>query len=438
MSRRRPVRWIAIGLVAAATAVPAPGAAQYVPPAEWAFNARLRPTLLGYDAFSDLLPGRFGLAIDVGTVQQNNAVSIADIAALAFLDGENSLTAWDVADLAGEVRDAGDVTVFSTATAQLDVTMALGSLTLGLHAGGREYGEARLEEGFVTLLTAGNGTLRSFDLEGSGGWGLVTAEAGARAVYRFDAGLAGPYFVFGGGARLVRPAALVEADLARAGRIVVSGDSLVARLDAEVYTTEFDGSLPLSDRLTDSGVAGSGFAVDLMARAEWTRTAVELAVFDVGSVSVRNVERQTLALDYAVTTVDSLITLLDERKANAAGDTLAFVTRGIAERDVTLPWTVRGRVAYEARPWLYVDGALSLRSARLRRTTRTEVGVTLAPLSWLPLRASAIVDGTGVGFGGGVTLDAGPVFMEVQAATLSGFLDQGRGIGAVYRLMLRL
>lgn len=437
--RKYPSTWFALlCLVAAGASAPAVVTAQYVPPEEYRFEQRLRPTLLGYEPFAELLPGRFGLAVNARTVQRNNALSLADAGALGLLAREDSLTAWDIADLAPRIGRVGQIELFSATSAQVNLMLGLGPLTLGLHGGGRGYGEAVIEEAFVTLLTRGNQTLAAFDLEGTGGWGLATAEVGARAVYRFDPGLAGPTFVFGGGVRLIRPAALFEGGLAEGGRVVVSGDSLVARFDAEVHTTEFDGSLPLSDRLAEGSTAGSGLAVDMTARAEWSRMAVEFSLLDVGSVTVRNVESRTLAVDYAVTSVDSLISLLDDRRSNAAGDSLAFVLQGVAEREVTLPWTMRGRIAYEATGWLYLDGAVSMRSARYRRPVRSEIGLTLAPLSWLPLRANMIMGEGGAGFGGGVMLDAGPILMEVRVSTLAGFLDQGRGVGGVYRLVLRL
>ena len=85
-------------------------------------------------------------------------------------------------------------------------------------------------------------------------------------------------------------------------------------------------------------------------------------------------------------------------------------------------------------PDLFTDEAIE-------RIAEYSKGRPSVPMPWsrntatIPPASGSPGDGTGVG--AGVTLDAGPVLMEVQAASLGGFLEQGKGLGAMYRLMFR-
>lgn len=400
-------------------------------------DPRLRPTLLGYDPFEELLPGRFGFAVTAGTVTGNTGVTFAQVGALRLLAREDSLTVWDVLDVASSAADRGGLSAGSSSNGQVRMTVGFGDVAVALSAGGRAYVDVEVEERLLTLLTRGNLTEQLFDLTTSGARAMGTAEVGGHLTWRRLPRRSSTTLVLGGGARWVRPFGLVEASLRDGARVLVSADSVVARATADVYSTEYDGGPLLSDRLSDGSVAGGGFAFDAMARLEGARWAAEVAVQDLGTVTVGRVEHRSATTEYAVTSVDSLVSLIDDRRANAAGDTLAFVVQTVGDREIALPRTVRVRAAWEAASWLFLDGATGWRSERLGVRSRTEVGATLAPLRWLPVRGGLVLDDLGVGFAGSVGVDSRHFVLHVQASTLAGFLDRGRGVGATLRLALR-
>ncbi len=182
---RRTLALVSLTLVVSAAAhaqaVPDGSQATRVEPAY-----RRTPTFRN-DPFRHVYIPHWGFVFSVGATAENNALNVADVRAVIFLQDRDSLLAGSLLDLIGLVPTGAGI----RGQAQGEGGFYLGGpfgrhVSIGLSAQGRAYGSFLLDDDAVALLRDGNGARQSFSLGNTKASGLSTAEAGAHAMIRSD------------------------------------------------------------------------------------------------------------------------------------------------------------------------------------------------------------------------------------------------------------
>jgi len=254
------------------------------------------------DPFRHVMIPHWGFAFSFGGTGENSVLNFADIGALRFINNNDKIIPGDIIDVIGLIPAGKGLRV----AAQADGGFHLGGpfgrhFSLGFSAQVRSYGSGLFSDGLASLVRDGNLTQSRFDIAGSGGIGLATAELGAHTVLRLGplGTEDGIHLSLGIGGRLVRAGAYYQARPQLGSSTVFrSGpDSIVADLAFESFETSID---DFSDRFNS---APSSLVGDFLIRMEWPTNgfSFEAMFANLGSVTAPDVERKTAGLIVATT-----------------------------------------------------------------------------------------------------------------------------------------
>ena len=405
-------------------------AAQAVPEGSQAARTEpgwFRVPSVRFDPFRNAFVPHWGFVFTAGGYGENNTLNFSDLGALMLLNDNDSLVIGDAIDAMGLLPRGAGASGVANGDASFYLGGPIGPVSLSLTAGGRAYGAFQLDDQAVALLRDGNGGTQQFSLGTSAGAGLATAEAGVHLLYRTKpiGSVDGVRLTFGAGARYVRPVVYghVISTVANGGRVLVSNDSIVAHLGIEFASTPVDNSTQLTDAAF-SGTRGSGFAKDFVFRAEWPTNglAFEAMLANLGTITVDGVERQTLNIDVASTSLDTVINVIDSTD---------FVVRDTTSVQVTLPRILRFGASAWANRFLQLNATVSLPvKGEFQTPTVVEVGSTWRFIRTLPLRAGLIFGRTqGLGYTAGVGVEGRSFLFRLNVQSLGGFMKNARGAG---------
>lgn len=406
-------------------------AAQLVPEGSQAARVDMgyrRVSSFRIDPFRHVMIPHWGFVFSFGATGENSVLNFADVGALIFLDDSTNgskILPGDLLDVIGLIPVGKGARVVGQAEGGFYLGGPFGRhLSLGFSAQARGYGSGLISDGVVSLLRDGNLTQDSFNLAGSGGIGLATAELGGHAVLRFGplGTEDGMHLALGFGGRLVRAGAYYQARPQLGSSTVVRAgiDSIVADLAFETFLAPTDSFV---DRLNS---APSSLVGDFLIRMEWPTNGFTLeAMFaNLGSVSIPNVVRDTASLFLA--TNDPRDDLPD------AFDAMQFGVADTLDVDVKLPQIIRFSAGAWANRILQLDVAATMPVSGDFETPLTiDFGTTWRFLRTLPLRAGLILGGhQGLGYSGGFAIEGRNMFFQVAGQSLGGLFRNAKGTGA--------
>ena len=406
-------------------------AAQLVPEGSQAARVDMgyrRMSSFRIDPFRHVMIPHWGFVFSFGATGENSVWSFADAGAIAFLEDATNgskILPGDLLDVIGLIPVGKGARVVGQAEGGFYLGGPFGRhFSLGFSAQARGYGSGLIADGLVSLLRDGNLTRDSFNLAGSGGIGLATAELGAHAVLRFGplGTEDGMHLALGFGGRMVRVGAYYQARPRLGSSTVVRAgiDSIVADLAFETFEIPINS---FADRL-NSGP--SSLVGDFLIRMEWPTNGFTLeAMFaNLGSVSIPNVVRDTASLFLA--TNDPRDGLPD------AFDAMVWESAGTVDVDLKLPQIIRFSAGAWANRILQLDVAATMPVSGDFETPLTiDFGTTWRFLRALPLRAGLILGGhQGLGYSGGFALEGRNVFFQVAGQSLGGLFRNAKGAGA--------
>jgi len=390
---------------------------------------RRTPTLR-LDPFRYLTIPHWGFVMSFGARGANTALNLSDVGALLKIDSDDEILVGDAIDVLGLIPRGRGLAFSAQGEGGLYLGGPLpGGLAIGFSVQGRGFGAAEFDDDAVALLRDGNGARQEFSLGNSRGSGLVTADYGGHLLLRMGPvySVDGPRITLGAGARIVRPIAFASGRslLDNGGRVLVSGDSIVANIQIESMYTPID----VFDPGTAFGDRGSGLAADFLVRFEWPTNgiALEAMVANLGSVTIERVERRTLNLSVATTLLDSVINVLD---------TASLVIQDTLDLDITLPRVVRFSASAWANAILQVDLAATLPTGGdFPAPLAVDIGTTWRFIRSFPLRAGVILgDNQGVGFSGGFAIESRVLFLQASGQSLGGLFKHATGVGGRFEL----
>ena len=192
---------------------------------------------------------------------------------------------------------------------------------------------------------------------------------------------------------------------------------------------DLDRNVTVDPTTIDSAVSvatgGSGMAADFVLRLAWPTSgfALEAMVANIGSVTIQNVQHETLSFHVFTR---SIIEVGDSLRA--ATDT-GFVAVGTGDVKVTLPRIVRFSANGWANRILQLDAAATLPVTGDFETPLTvELGSTWRFSNTFPIRVGLLLGGLqGVGYTASVGLEARNVLFRVSGASLGGLFKQATG-----------
>ncbi len=378
------------------------------------------------DPFRHVMIPHWGFVTSFGGTGENSVLNFADIGALMFIDDNDEILPGDVIDVIGLIPAGKGVRVAAQAEGGFYLGGPFGRhFSLGFSAQTRAYGSGVISDGFASLVRDGNLTQSQFDIAGSGGIGLATAEFGAHTVLRFGplGTEDGMHLSLGLGGRLVRAGAYFQArpQLGSSTAFRAGADSIVADLAFERFETPID-------NFFDSFNSAPGSVVgDFLIRMEWPTNgfSFEAMFANLGSVTVPNVVRDTASL--TVATADPLFSgeLADSL------DAMNFVLDDTVDVNVKLPQIIRFSAGAWANAILQLDVAATLPvNGDFETPFTVDLGTTWRFMRSLPLRAGLILGGhQGIGYSGGVAIEGRNVFFQVAGQSLGGFFRSAKGAG---------
>ena len=403
-------------------------AAQLVPEGSQAARVDMgyrRMSSFRIDPFRHVMIPHWGFVFSFGATGENSVLNFADVGALRFIEENDEILPGDLLDVIGLIPVGKGVRVVGQSEGGFYLGGPFGRhFSLGFSAQTRGYGSGLIADGLVSLLRDGNLTQDRFDLAGSGGVGLATAELGAHAVLRFGplGTEDGMHLALGFGGRMVRVGAYYQARPRLGSSTVVRAgiDSIVADLAFETFQTSTDSIAQLFTG------APSSLVGDFLIRMEWPTNGFTLeAMFaNLGSVSIPNVVRDTASLFLA--TNDPRDGLPD------AFDAMVWESAGTVDVDLKLPQIIRFSAGAWANRILQLDVAATMPVSGDFETPLTiDFGTTWRFLRALPLRAGLILGGhQGLGYSGGFALEGRNVFFQVAGQSLGGLFRNAKGAGA--------
>ncbi len=406
-------------------------AAQLVPEGSQAARVDMgyrRMSSFRIDPFRHVMIPHWGFVFSVGATGENSVLNFADAGALRFIEENDEILPGDLLDVIGLIPVGKGVRVVGQSEGGFYLGGPFGRhFSLGFSAQTRGYGSGLIADGLVSLLRDGNLTQDRFDLAGSGGVGLATAELGAHAVLRFGplGTEDGMHLALGFGGRMVRVGAYYQARPQLGSSTVVRAgiDSIVADLSFETFETPL---IDVDDFFDNFRNSPSSVVGDFLIRMEWPTNGFTLeAMFaNLGSVSIPNVVRDTASLFLA--TNDPRDDLPD------AFDAMQWASAGTVDVDLKLPQIIRFSAGAWANRILQLDVAATMPVSGDFETPLTfDFGTTWRFLRALPLRAGLILGGhQGLGYSGGFALEGRNVFFQVAGQSLGGLFRNAKGAGA--------
>jgi hypothetical protein len=414
----------------------APLPAQAVPDSSQAartYSGYRRTPTFRFDPFRHSFTPAWGFVVAAGGAAANNTFTLADEEAARLLQDKDSLGAGDVLDMLGLVPVGAGLTGHMTGGGSFFLGGPLGShLALGFEAQGDAFGSFKLNDSAVALIRDGNNSRPDFSLGDSHGSGLVTASAGAHLLIKFGSigSIDGMRLTLGGGYRYLRPViyGYGRSSITNGGRIALTSDSVIARIGLE------------SDYTVDPETTarnGKGSALDFLVRAEWPTAgfALEAMVANIGTLTVPGVERRTLNLNVATTSIAAL----NEKKFRpSVGDSVSIIdTLELHVKDTTvltidLPRIVRFTASEWANSILQIDVSATLPvTGEFATPLAVDIGTTWRLIRTIPLRAGLVVGGSeGIGYTGGIAIEGRVLYFQLSGQSLGGLFKNAKGGGA--------
>ena len=324
------------------------------------------------DPFRHVMIPHWGFVFSFGGTGENSVLNFADIGALTFLNDTlngSKILPGDIIVVVGLIPAGKGVRIAAQAEGGFDLGGPFGRhFSLGFSAQARGYGSGLISDGVASLVRDGNLTQGQFNIAGSGGIGLATAELGAHTVLRFGplGTEDGMHLSLGIGGRLVRAGYYSQARPQVGSSTVfrAGADSIVADLAFETFETPLTTGADFIDRFNS---APSSVIGDFLIRMEWPTNgfSFEAMFANLGSVTVPNVVRDTASL--IVATPDPLFSteLADSL------DAMTFVEAAVVDVNVKLPQIIRFSAGAWANAILQLDVAATLPLARERRLRDT-------------------------------------------------------------------
>ena len=141
------------------------------------------------DPFRHVMIPHWGFVFAFGGTGENSVLNFADIGALMFLDdiaNGSEILPGDIIDVIGLIPAGKGVRVAGQAEGGFYLGGPFGRhFSLGFSAQARAYGSGLISDEIASLVRDGNLAQSQFDIAGSGGIGLATAELGAHTALRF-------------------------------------------------------------------------------------------------------------------------------------------------------------------------------------------------------------------------------------------------------------
>lgn len=426
-------------LAAAALILGAPTAtlaAQAVPDSSQAARTYLgyrRTPTFRFDPFRHSFNPAWGFIVGGGGAAENNTLTVADEEAIRLLNEKDSLGIGDIIDMLGLVPTGAGLTASALGSGSFYLGGPIGMhAALGFEALADGFGSFKLNDSAVTLVRDGNASRPDFSLGDSRASGLVTASAGAHLLLRFGpvGSVDGVLLTLGAGYRYVRPIiyAYGYSTVTNGGRISLTSDSVIAKIGLESDVT-VDPSTTVKN--------GSGSAIDFLARTEWPTAglALEAMVANIGTVTVPGVERRTLNLNVATT---SIAALKEKHFRPAVGDsvsildTLKLQVKDTVQMSVDLPRVVRFTASEWANSILQLDVSATMPiTGAFESPLAVDIGTTWRLIRTIPLRAGVVLGGTqGMGYTGGIGIEGRVLYFQLSGQSLGGFGKQAKGAGA--------
>jgi hypothetical protein len=359
-------------------------------------------------------------------------LNFADMGAIMFLDDPlngSKLLPGDIIDVIGLIPAGKGVRVAGQGEGGFYLGGPFGrQFSLGFSAQARGYGSGLVSDGLARLFRDGNLTQSQFDIAGSGGIVLVTAEVGAHTVLRFGplGTEDGMHLSLGLGGRLVRAGYYSQARPQVGSSTVfrAGADSIMADIAFETFETPLTTGADFIDRFNS---APSSVVGDFLIRMEWPTNgfSFEAMFANLGSVTVPDVVRDTASL--IVATADPLFST----EFADSLDAMNFVLDDTVDVNVKLPQIVRFSAGAWANAILQLDVAATLPvNGDFETPLTVDLGTTWRFMRSLPLRAGVILGGhQGLGFSGGFALEGRNVLFQVAGQSLGGLFRNAKGAG---------
>lgn len=388
-----------------------------------------RTPLLRFDPFRHVMMPHWGLVISAGASAANNTINLSDIGALIVIDREDDILASDLNNLIGLVPSGTGIQGTAEAAGGVYLGGPFGGhFSLGFSARGMAYGSFLVDDDVVTLFQEGNAARQSFLVGETNGAGLGTAEVGGHAVIRLGpiASQDGVRLDIGFGGRYIRPVAYARelALFSEQNQVLIGPDTIAASVGLDWRHTDFD-SIP--DYLTSS--IGSGIATDFLVRLSWPTSgfALEAMLANVGSVTIRRVEFESLRFNIATTDLEEFSDSLD---------VVDFVSDSIAEEKVTLPRFFRLSASAWANRILQIDASATIPAGGDFEAPLTiDLASTWRLVNALPLRFGLVLGGHhGIGYTAGVGVETRSFYLEVMGGSYGGLLKKATGVAGLFEL----
>ncbi len=379
------------------------------------------------DPFRHVMIPHWGFVFSFGGTGENSVLNFADIGALTFIDNNDEILPGDIIDVIGLIPAGKGVRVAAQAEGGFYLGGPFGRhFSLGFSAQTRAYGSGVISDGVASLVRDGNLTQSQFDIAGSGGIVLGTAELGAHTVLRFGplGTEDGMHLSLGIGGRLVRAGAYYQArpQLGSSTVFRASPDSIVADLAFESFET------PIDDFFDRFNSAPGSLVGDFLIRMDWPTNgfSFEAMFANLGSVTVADVERKIAGL--IVATADPLFST----ELADSIDAMDFVFNDSVDVTVKLPQIIRFSASAWANAILQLDVAATMPvKGDFETPLSIDLGTTWRFVRTLPLRAGLILGGhQGLGYSGGIAIEGRNVFFQVAGQSLGGFFQHAKGAGA--------
>ncbi len=424
---RRAALLLTIGLVAAGGLK-----AQAVPddsPAARLDRGYFRTPLLRVDPFRHVMIPHWGFVVSANAIGINNTLNLKDIGAIIKIENDDELLTSDLMNIAGLIPQGSGAKGNVEANGGLYIGGPFGgSFSLGFSAQGRAYGTFLVDDDVVALLRDGNLERQEFFLGETGGTGLGTAEIGAHAVVRLGpfSSEDGVQVDLGFGGRYIRPVAYVrETGIIDAqNQVLVNFDTVAAYVNLDVRHTDIDST---GEYVTNGN--GSGIATDFLLRLSWPTSgfAVEAMVGNIGSVTIREVEYETLRFSVETTTLEELTDSLDNAD---------FVSDSIAEAKVTLPRIVRLSASAWANRILQLDVAATIPAGgEFEMPLAVDLYSTWRFVNSLPLRLGLVLGGHhGIGYTAGIGVETGNFYFQAMGGSYGGLFKNATGVAGLFEL----
>ena len=383
----------------------------------------------------------WGFVVSGNAIGINNTLNLKDVGAIIKIEDEDKLLTSDLMNIAGLIPQGSGAKGNVEANGGLYIGGPFGgSFSLGFSAQGRAYGTFLVDDDVVALLRDGNLERQEFFLGETGGTGLGTAEIGGHAVVHLGpfGSEDGVHVDFGFGGRYVRPVVYVrETGIIDArNQVLVNFDTVAAYVNLDVRHTDIDST---GEYLTNGN--GSGIAADFLLRLSWPTSgfAIEALVGNIGSVTIRDVEYESLRFSVETTNLEELTDSLDLLCIycdNPGPDHIQVVSDSIAEAKVTLPRIVRLSASAWANRILQLDVSATIPAGgEFEMPIAVDLYSTWRFVNSLPLRLGLVLGGHhGIGYTAGIGVETRNFYLQAMGGSYGGLFKNATGMAALFEL----